>query len=634
VSRLPRLFRNLPLAWKLLVPYLTLLVIIGAVGGYLISRQMSAQAQSSMDQQLTQRAIESRASVHDRELYLLEAGNFAANLQGLGPAVRAHNTGDTQKLLGSVAALKGDLSMAAVLDLKGNAIAGLERPSAGSRFVSSNNLNLVGSQLVAAAAADQAGKSIAGITEVDGRSVMAVATPVCVGAQACDPVGVALVAIDTSMIASDLRAQAVGAVESSIAVFDLAGHRAAKAGGLAPVGPLPRGSGALGMRRYLAGSGSSQVATLYAPFNLGVTGAGTIAVTEPTVPFFAGVQDATRRLFLLLLGAVVGIGIIGAALSALIVGQLRPLLEASRRIGRGELSARVAVPGGDELGELAAGVNQMAEQLEASYLTLESHVEERTEEVRRLMRDRTEFFAGLSHELRTPLAIIRGQAEMLKGGRASNGRAAAAASIIDTSAGQLLTVVNQILELANAEAGRLEVSLEPVDLSAIVREMTPTIKGLASGAGLESSIKVPRSAVAEADPVRVRQLVLNLVDNAVKYTPAGGRISVRLDTTEDRVSLAVEDTGVGIPADHLGRIFEPFYRVKANRTQKGQASSGLGLALVKGLVDAMGGTLSVKSEPGLGSTFTVTMKLAGVAGARRRRGAPAASVSARAQPVT
>ncbi len=169
-------------------------------------------------------------------------------------------------------------------------------------------------------------------------------------------------------------------------------------------------------------------------------------------------------------------------------------------------------------------------------------------------------------------------------------------------------MINEILELAKAEVGGLEVNLEKVRLDEVIADARRTIDELAKGAGISLSMRVPQTLPdVEADPNRLREIILNLVDNAVKYTPKGGRVSVSAVARNSHVVVSVADTGVGIPPEAKDRIFEPFYRVKGIRTQRQQPASGLGLALTKKLVEAHGGKISFVSKPGAGSTFTFTL---------------------------
>jgi signal transduction histidine kinase len=330
----------------------------------------------------------------------------------------------------------------------------------------------------------------------------------------------------------------------------------------------------------------------------------------PSSHALADVRSAAVRLAVTLLAAMVGIVAIGAALSRFLLAQVRPLVATNRALGAGDLTARAPVLGRDELGELAAGVNQMADALQSSHETLEARVHERTAEVERLLRERTEFFTAVSHEFRTPLAIILGQAEMLSDPSFEKKAAwfAQAGPVLKDAGGQLLDFVNDILEISKADAGRIELNIGDVRVDSVVRSLRPAIDQLAASGEIRAEVKVPRRLPAvRADETRLRQVVLDLVDNAVKYTPAGGEVRVTAGAVGSSVEIRVTDTGVGIPTDEADRLFEPFYRVKGTRTQNGQPSSGLGLALVQRLVEAQGGTVRFDSTPGEGTTFVVAL---------------------------
>jgi signal transduction histidine kinase len=316
---------------------------------------------------------------------------------------------------------------------------------------------------------------------------------------------------------------------------------------------------------------------------------------------------------LILFAAMIGIVAIGAGLSRFVLAQVRPLVETNRALGSGDLSARAPVLGDDELGELAAGVNQMADALQRSYETLEARVADRTAEVERLLRERTEFFTAVSHEFRTPLAVILGQAQML--GDPSFEKKAAwykqASGVLADAASQLLDFVSDILEIAKTESGRIDLQLQDVRVDVLLREMRPTIERLAATGEVRATVRIPRKLPpVRADAARLRQIVLDVVDNAVKYTPPGGSVRVVAAHSGDTVDITVFDTGIGIPAAEADRVFEPFYRVPSATTQRGQPSSGLGLALVKGLVEAQGGSVTLDSTEGVGTTFTVTLPIA------------------------
>ena len=611
-------FRDLPLFWKLLIPFFALMLVVGAPGAFLIVRDLTERAKVQLDQDLRGRSLDIRSVVGDRELYLLESANFAANLEGMSQSLRGRNADSVARLLQSVLALKTDVNVLAATDLRGVGVAEFarERPHAAPVRTAGRRWD---AGLVERALADASGGKTSGILRVDGDAMVAIVAPVCSGTKPCAAVGTVVVAIDSDALVAEALAVArpPGGGSYGVAVYDSSGRRIA-ARGRVPREPSLRTARDAPTARISEVDGT-ELETLYAPFELQGRRVGTIAVAAETAPAFASVRGTGIRLGLTLLGAMIGIVAIGALLSRAILRQLRSLVATNRALGSGDLAARAPVLGNDELGELALGVNQMADQLQANIETLESRVEERTQEIRRLLRERTEFFAGLSHELRTPLAIILGQSQMLRDPTFRKTRDALEelGLTIGDSAEQLLGVVNEILELARAELGGVELHIEELRLDDVIRRLGTTVKGLTSAAGLKFKAEPAKELPpVQADPERLRQILLNLIDNAVKYTPSGGSVSLGATRRNGSVTVSVKDTGVGIPNDVGERIFEPFFRVPGTQVQRGQASSGLGLALTKRLVEAHGGDIWFESAPDRGTTFNVTLPVA----KRGRRG--------------
>ena len=330
--------------------------------------------------------------------------------------------------------------------------------------------------------------------------------------------------------------------------------------------------------------GSRRVETLYSPLEIRGQRVGTLAVGLDAGLAFATVRGSATRLMLLFFLAIAGVVAIGLLLSRYLLAQVHPLVETSRELGRGNLTARASIVGRDELGELAGVLNGMAEELQASHETLERRVEERTEQVQRLLEERTEFFTGISHELRTPIAVILSEARMLIDPEyaADRGPVAEAAQTISASAEQLLTRVNDILDLARGESGRLEIKVATVALHPLLADLAPSTEARASANGLSFRLDAPDTLPdVRTDRARLRDVISNLIDNAIKYTPSGGSVTLAASALDDKVAISVSDTGVGIPADVGNRIFEPFFQVAGIRAQHGEPSSGLGLALAK-----------------------------------------------------
>lgn len=612
--------RGVSLFAKLLVPFLILILVVGVGGAFLIVRDLSSRAQASLDRDLLRDSLDARSIVRDRELYLLESVNFAANLAGTAEAVAKRDAPAEARLLRSVPALKTDLSLVVATTRDGRGLVEYVRARPGGSPSRSSGTAWARMGFVRRALGDRRGSRHVGLVRFRGAALLGVAAPICTRLAPCRPVGAAVVATGVDALAREAAGRPSSAqTRFGVAIYDNRG-RALAASGLTGSGPAPPAS-PRPVRRTETVRGA-ELASLFVPLELGAERIGTLAVRIPTAPALSPARSAALRLAFLLSLAIAGIVATGALVTRYLLRQVRALLETSTAIGHGDLSVRAPVVARDELGRLASVMNDMADQLQASYGTLEARVDERTEEVRRLLRERTEFFAGISHELRTPIAVILSQATMALDPRyPKRGRLGAeAAETIRQSAEQLLTLVNDILDLARAESGGIEVSLEDVPVQRVVEESRRTVEGLAAAARLTVRIDVPRTLPpARADAARLRQVLLNLVDNAVKYTPPGGTVTLAATEREGAVALSVSDTGIGIPAEEQERIFDPFYRVPGTRAHRGRESSGLGLALVKRFVVAQGGEIAISSEPGRGSTFTVTLPRATVRKARPTR---------------
>jgi two-component system phosphate regulon sensor histidine kinase PhoR len=225
----------------------------------------------------------------------------------------------------------------------------------------------------------------------------------------------------------------------------------------------------------------------------------------------------------------------------------------------------------------------------------------RLEEVRR------DFVANASHELRTPLAAIRGFAEtLLHSESLGEGERRSYLEIIDRHAQRLTHIVHDLLELSTIERGRLRLEPAPLDLGPLLESMLRDWQPRLRERQLEASLGPLPDARAYADPHAVEQVLTNLLDNAVKYTEPGGRIEIEVEPAGPKLRIRVRDTGIGIPAGDLGRIFERFYRVDKARS-RALGGTGLGLAIVKHLVQGMGGDISVQSRLGEGSSFSFTL---------------------------
>ncbi len=226
-------------------------------------------------------------------------------------------------------------------------------------------------------------------------------------------------------------------------------------------------------------------------------------------------------------------------------------------------------------------------------------------------RQKDDFLATVSHELRTPLTAILGFAHIIVENDALGpARRRGMAEDIVASGGLLLTQVNDLLDIVQLGAGRLAVAPESVDLTTVIQWCERAVRALMHSKNLHFNLVIPPALpLANANTARLQQVLLNFLVNAYKFTPAGGAVTLEATVHGGSVAISVRDTGIGIASEHVTRIFEPFARIETDYTRT-QSGAGVGLAVARQLVDLMGGTITLDSTPGTGSTFTVSLKTA------------------------
>mgnify|MGYP000347782281 FL=1 len=309
-----------------------------------------------------------------------------------------------------------------------------------------------------------------------------------------------------------------------------------------------------------------------------------------------GIEEALDQLLLILLVAVPLVLVVASLGGSFLANKaLRPVDEITRtaqRIGSGDLSQRISLEGrlDDEIGRLVSTFNEMIGRLESSFLQIKR------------------FTADASHELKTPLTVLKGEIEVgLKRQRRPEEYRRVLASCLE-EVDRMSRIVDDLLTLARADMGALQLQKERVDLGEVAEDVWRSLGRMAEEKGLHFTFQRDGEVAVWGDKDRLRQLLVNLVDNALKYTPPGGEVRLRVERDDTLALLTIQDTGEGIPPEDQERVFERFYRVdKARSRQRG--GTGLGLSICKWIAEAHGGKISLESEVGKGSTFVVQLPL-------------------------
>jgi signal transduction histidine kinase len=315
-------------------------------------------------------------------------------------------------------------------------------------------------------------------------------------------------------------------------------------------------------------------------------------------PRFAVLKFFVEDLLGPLLQAGAIAGVIALALSVIvarqIVGPLQKMAQVSHGIAQGDYALSAPVSGPDEVRELGQSINAMAAQVQAG---------------QQAQRD---FLANVSHELKTPLTSIQGFAQAIRDGAANSPDAVhRSAGIIFDEAERMRRLVADLLELARWDASPHTLNRAALDLRLLLTTVTERFVPRATEKTVQLKLDLPGTLPAmRGDADRLAQVFTNLVDNALKHTPAGGIIAVAASSAPEGVQITVTDNGPGIPRDDLPRVFERFYQVDKSRARPAGGGVGLGLAITKEIVEAHGGAIGVESVVGMGTRFTVRLPVA------------------------
>lgn len=288
------------------------------------------------------------------------------------------------------------------------------------------------------------------------------------------------------------------------------------------------------------------------------------------------------------------IGFIGAIILAqMMTKPIKQMAKGAKLIGQGKLDTTIVVKSKDELESLARDLNKMSSQLK---------------EIDQLKKD---FLASVTHELKSPLTSLIMYIDLFLEGAAGklNDKAKKFLKIMERSSNRLSRFIDDLLDMAKIERGKMEIKKESLEIFPIVSETVELIKPQADEKDIEIAMNIPDNLpLVFVDGDRTRQIITNLLSNSIKFTPEKGKVSINIEDEKGYVQVSLSDTGIGIPPEQIDKIFDKFEQVKEVRERvKGPKGTGLGLAIVKSIVEAQGGKIWVESEVDKGSTFYFTL---------------------------
>ncbi len=334
-----------------------------------------------------------------------------------------------------------------------------------------------------------------------------------------------------------------------------------------------------------------QEVRLYAaPFNLDSSTRIAVFVGRLT----SDIRDMLAFFRTILIDSALAVVLLAGVGGLVLVGRtLKPvdrMADTARGIGEGDLSRRIDVQSDDEIGRLASTLNGMIGRLEEAF------------------KKQRQFVADASHELRTPLAVIQAESSLVLDKKRTQAEYKKSLEIVSQEVAYMSEIIGKLLLLARSDAGCEPVNFQEVNVMDLFVELSQDVDALAQEKGLQFSLGAMDSLMVRGDRFRLRQLFLNILDNAVRYTPKGGSISGSLVRRNGSAVASVADTGIGIPAEHLPFIFERFYRVDKARS-RADGGTGLGLAIATSIAKVHGGVIEVESQVGKGTTFHIILPL-------------------------
>jgi len=317
---------------------------------------------------------------------------------------------------------------------------------------------------------------------------------------------------------------------------------------------------------------------------------GVVVVGRSTAEIKDMLESLRYILILAILATLILAGGGGLFLAKRAFKPVEQITRTAREIEESDLSRRIEVRSEDELGRLASTLNQMIARLERAF-----------------SRQR-QFTADASHELRTPLAVIQAESTLALQRKRTESDYRKSLELISRDAAYMSTLLDRLLFLARSDAGKEQLNPEAVNLKELLTDLVLEIEPLCQEKELECQLSPLENLVVNGDKVELKQLFFNLMDNAIRYTPSGGVVSVSVERKGETAVVVIKDSGVGIPMEHISHIFERFYRVDKARS-RAEGGVGLGLSICQHIVQVHGGRIEVESQVGQGSTFSVFLPL-------------------------
>jgi signal transduction histidine kinase len=302
-------------------------------------------------------------------------------------------------------------------------------------------------------------------------------------------------------------------------------------------------------------------------------------------------------------------------LRRVVIRPLRDLEQMVGEIGAGNLHAQVAIESGDEFARLGRAFNDMGRRLSQSHEEMEQRIAQATGELSAANRElqkldsmKTDFFADMSHELRSPITAIQGGVDYLSR-TVEDPDCRSYLAIMRKNSRRLVRLVSDLLDLTKIEAGRVVWNFEETDLAGLVQEVLEIMRLQADEKGIRLSGSGDAPVQVRIDPERIEQVLVNLLDNAIKFSHPNGQVAVDIVVVDGHARVSVADEGVGIPPENLDKVFEKFYTLPSTSRTHSATGTGLGLTICRRIVEAHGGVMTAECRAGGGSVFSFTLPL-------------------------